>query len=240
MSSVGFGFVTLSFPLRCVFVDHRENTVDCRCFSMSVCGSLCADWEVLEATEDVPRVCQLPAQNSVELSMRWRFWLGLSIGGSDTLWGVAASKSEVFIYRYGKRRSNLPAHVFRVKEGDKVILGQCRKFGDCKGLLHLSTKPYTKECQLRRSVVSVHDLSICSVAVKILLAMPGTSIARFRKNDQTKLGRKCTLLRHKYLQKMEEGVEPKTEAHRWSVFSLPLFCAVKKSVGLVHMQWVLC
>jgi hypothetical protein len=100
-----------------------------------------------------------------------------------------------------------------VKEGDKVILGQCRKFGDCKGLLHLSTKPYTIECQLRRSVVSVHDVSICSVAVKILLAMPGTSIARSRKDDQTKLGRKRTLLRHKYLQKMEEGVEPKAEAH---------------------------
>jgi hypothetical protein len=43
VSSVGFGFDTLSFPLRCVFVDHRENTVDCRGFSMSVCGSLCAD-----------------------------------------------------------------------------------------------------------------------------------------------------------------------------------------------------
>lgn len=37
--------------------------------------------------------------------------------------------SEMSVYRYEKRHSNIPAHIspcFRVKEGDHVTIGQCR------------------------------------------------------------------------------------------------------------------
>ncbi|WZZ32078.1 hypothetical protein YC2023_015479 [Brassica napus] len=67
-----------------------------------------------------------------------RFWKNIGLGFKtprDAIEGLAMSihwncfRKRTYLSWYEKRHSNIPAHVspcFRVKEGDHVIIGQCR------------------------------------------------------------------------------------------------------------------
>ncbi|KAE8735427.1 putative protein phosphatase 2C 27 [Hibiscus syriacus] len=64
------------------------------------------------------------------VSIRGRILAGTCHSAKMTsLFAISSEESLPSIFRYEKRHSNIPAHIspcFRVKEGDHVIIGQCR------------------------------------------------------------------------------------------------------------------
>lgn len=69
--------------------------------------------------------------------------------------------SDLYLIRYEKRHSNIPAHIspcFRVKEGDHVIIGQCRSVQTFFDYLYisgvdLSVIQYTHYCSVSQAIV---------------------------------------------------------------------------------------